>query len=376
MTLHRTTLLLTGTILLAGVDSAFAQPANSIRLKTLVVQDTRLGLPAFRVLIPADWQGQGKVIWRAHAVLPTTSMMTAWNPKGSEAVRVYPNIPFVEGVREASANIAAIAGPHAMQFVNNSFPEGSHYLGNEVRRFVGGPKEYVTQILLPRMRPEIKGYRVTGMEEMPRWAQETVVQAGTAPGVTVHAQAARVRIEYQENGRAIHEDFFILLPRVSFQGMSYWGAESASSVRADAGKLDAANKIHNAMLVSLKIDLRWYSVERQISQLLIQDFYKHQANIMALSEHIARTQNEISNMISSSYWNRQKSLDRIHSNFSQYIRGVNTYVSPSSSYPVELPSGYNHAWVNGLGEYILSNDSFFNPNQTSSGKWTQMKKAQ
>jgi hypothetical protein len=36
---------------------------------------------------------------------------------------------------------------------------------------------------------------------------------------------------------------------------------------------------------------------------------------------------------------------------------------------VELPSGYNHAWSNNNGEYIVSDNPNFNPNVGSNLDW-------
>jgi hypothetical protein len=41
---------------------------------------------------------------------------------------------------------------------------------------------------------------------------------------------------------------------------------------------------------------------------------------------------------------------------------------------VELPSGYNNAWCNNRGEYILVDDPNFNPNESSNLNWVPMKK--
>jgi len=80
-------------------------------------------------------------------------------------------------------------------------------------------------------------------------------------------------------------------------------------------------------------------------------------------------------MITSSYYERQQVMDRLSDRFSQAIRGVDEYVDPNRGGGVELPAGYNHAWSNALGEYIVSDDPFFNPNQSSSQNWTPLEKA-
>jgi hypothetical protein len=55
---------------------------------------------------------------------------------------------------------------------------------------------------------------------------------------------------------------------------------------------------------------------------------------------------------------------------------VDKYYNPIEQKPVELPSGYENAWSNALGEYILSNDPSFNPNIGSTVDWQIMKRNQ
>jgi hypothetical protein len=288
-------------VLLAGLraGSVLAQEKNieneNLVLKTLVVKDSFLNnQPAFSLLIPADWQGEGTIIWRWHTILPATGTMRAWNPNGLEAVRFYAQIPFVDGIRESAAQNAAVAGPQAMQFAASGFPEGGKYMGNEVRRFAGRPVDYLTQILLPRQRPDIKGYKIIAAQDMPKWAQSSSYVSDSLPGMNCTAQAGRVRIEYVENGRAIHEDFFLLLPRLQIGLLAFWGAESASSVRGEAGKLDGLHKLHNTMLSSTKLDLNWFNQEQQVAAVLQDMARRQQQQVMEISQIFRRTSNEIS----------------------------------------------------------------------------------
>ena len=371
-------LILTG----LGTGSIFAQTNvgnnqekknDNMVLKTLVIKDSQDNQPAFSLLIPADWKGEGKVIWRWHTTLPATGTMTAWNPNGVEAIRSYANIPFVDGVRESAAQNAAVGGQQAMKFQASLFPEGSYYgMGNEVRVFAGKPVDYLTKILLPRQRPEIKGYRIITVQEMPKWAQSSSYMSNVLPGMQVSAQAGRVRIEYTENSRTIHEDFFLLLPRLQMDRLSFWGVESASSVRGEVGKLDSLHNLHNTMLFSMKLDLNWYNKEQQVAAILQDMVNRKQQQLAEINQICQRTRTEISKTVNDSYKRRQETQDRLQRSFSQIIRGVQTYTGSDSNSPVELPIGYNHAWTNNQGEYILSNYSNYNPNRSLNGNWKQL----
>jgi hypothetical protein len=79
-------------------------------------------------------------------------------------------------------------------------------------------------------------------------------------------------------------------------------------------------------------------------------------------------------MIHQSWERRQASEDRIHKQWTQYIRGVEEYYNPIERRPVELPSGYREAWINGQGEYILTDNPNFNPNVQIGGNWQKLQR--
>jgi hypothetical protein len=51
----------------------------------------------------------------------------------------------------------------------------------------------------------------------------------------------------------------------------------------------------------------------------------------------------------------------------QNLRGVQTFRDPSTGQTMELSNQYDHAWLNGNDEYIMSDDPNFNPNAQLSG---------
>jgi hypothetical protein len=105
--------------------------------------------------------------------------------------------------------------------------------------------------------------------------------------------------------------------------------------------------------------------QRQIQQI---------RSVGEMSRILSQTSNEISDMMMETYNQRQEANDRIAENFSQYVRGVDQYQNPFEEKGVELPSGYNHAWVNNNGEYILTDDPNFNPGVGSNLHWQEMPK--
>ena len=98
-------------------------------------------------------------------------------------------------------------------------------------------------------------------------------------------------------------------------------------------------------------------------------------NAGILSEAISRNSAEIRKMSEDSYLKANQSQDRISRSHSEYIRGVETYRNPYEDRPIQLPSGYDGLWVSRSGEYLLSNQSGFNPNEGSTTEWRRMKRS-
>ena len=81
-------------------------------------------------------------------------------------------------------------------------------------------------------------------------------------------------------------------------------------------------------------------------------------------------------MMMDSYQQRQQVYDKISDNFSRYVRGVEQYHDPVENRQVELPSGYDNAWTNSLGEYVLSEGPGFNPNIGSNLNWQKIERVE
>ena len=129
-----------------------------------------------------------------------------------------------------------------------------------------------------------------------------------------------------------------------------------------------------ALIRSFRLNPQWYARYMQVSQYLIQNQIQQIRHIGQISQIVSRTSDQISDMIMDSYNQRQETLDRLSTQFSQTIRGVDEYHGPFEERGVELPGGYDHAWSNALGEYILTDDPSFDPNIGSNLDWQAMER--
>jgi len=351
-----------GGMLLLGLLLVFAPAAASeppLRLEVLKIHDPQVGGDeAFRMLIPKGWKTSGGVRWMPDRSNLATVAMRIFNPHGVEALEVLPITPFTW-----------------TQGGVGLFPVGSIYLGNEVSPPITDPVEFVRRIVLPRHRGGVAGLRVTKTSPMPEIAA-AVRESVQEPGVNKRVEAVRVRIEYKERDHALEEDIYCVLvysTAAMLPGTTFWGPERLAAFRAEKGKLDRLSGLLQAMASSVRPNMAWFSKYQQVVRMWQQNQMRAIRNAGELSRYIARTSDEISTMMRESYENRQRSQDRINERFSRYIRGVETYKNSFESRDVDLPSGYNEAWVSSSGEYALSNDPNFNPNVGSTIEWRRMK---
>jgi len=89
------------------------------------------------------------------------------------------------------------------------------------------------------------------------------------------------------------------------------------------------------------------------------------AIIAAFQQHVADTINEVTA-------NQIRGANQSAAGMSQIIRGVQTFRNPATGGTFELSNQFDHAWLNGSNEYIMSDDPNFNPNGTLNGNWTSL----
>ncbi len=206
---------------------------------------------------------------------------------------------------------------------------------------------------------------------------------------------ARVRIRYTLDGRELEEDIFCVVSSLTTQTGSgllmeeqiHWVAESLFAFRTGRGHLDALARACMASVKSIRMNPRWFIAyqaesrrilqERIAMQQMLQQMAAAQRASFQRSMHrlsdVSRTLSETSDMIYSGYESRSAAYDRMSDNWSEAMRGVDSYVTPGGS-SVELPGGYGHAWGNGLGEFVVTDSSFLNPNDFASGNWERLER--
>ncbi|MDY6987510.1 MAG: hypothetical protein SWQ30_05570 [Thermodesulfobacteriota bacterium] len=348
--------------------SSASEMGAGLRFKTFSYLDRQgTGIEAFRMLIPSDWQFEGGIKWVLdNPGMPASASFRVWNPTGTEEFEVFPTQPFFWTNN---------------QMILSMFPIGSRYFGNEVRP-PANPVEAIKEIVIPRFRHNVSGLRIVNEQPLPDLAR--AVGAGTPPqpGLSVSADGAKIRVEYNQQGKTMEEELYTVVQSMAIpiQTMAgvvtniNWYVDYIFSFKAEKGKLDGNAKTFQAIAYSFALSPKWFAKYNQVVEYLIQRQIQQIHSVGQLSKIISQTSNEISEMSMKSYYERQAVNDKIADNFSQYIRGVDKYYNPIEEKNVELPVGYDNVWANSLGEYVLSESPSFNPNIGSNLNWQRIKK--
>lgn len=353
------------------------------RMKMVRVMDREgWGEPveAFRLLIPSDWKTEGGVRWVSDLGCPPNIIQVQFRataPDGITGIEFLPNYtwassddPMMQNIlqQQAQSRMGCTFGP------------------------VVGPVEFLRQKVAPQMRP---GARIVAGEILPVATKK--LQAGFASMNQQFAasglrsmqtgEVGRVRLAYPIGQLNVEEWISASVVANISVGMSTSGAlqsnlnatarnyqltgQDVFVMRAPKGQLDTQSSLFSLIFGSIQVNPQYIAAVTQ--------FYANIARINAQaaadrSRIWREAQAYIEKTRKETYEYQQQVQNRISEQFSQAIRGVETYTDPRSNERVELSAGYQNAWSNGKGEYILSESVSFDPRVVFKEDWTLMKK--
>lgn len=339
-------------------------PADVQTFVTYSYTDPTAGMEALRMLLPKGWQAKGSIAWSAKPALPAQANFRFYNPNGTEEFDVLPTQDYFWTDNQV------------FLYTN---PPGSLRFGTVVAQPIGLHSAF-TGIIIPKFRGNVSGLRIIEGKEVPELAK--LAKGEPTQGVNASAEAGKIRIEYQENGKQMEEEmyaavsqFVTYLPGSYLSPgyfINYWYIDYIFSFKAEKGKLDAQSKIFQTMAHSLKINPRWFAKVANVKEQLAQMVIKGIQAVGRIGEMVARAGSEMRADQQRDWERRQQASDRLAQNFSDYIRGVDRFYDPLAGKEVELPSGYGRAWANNLGEYIVSDSPSYNPNIGSNLNWQEL----
>jgi hypothetical protein len=343
-------------------------------MKRVQIIDNGLGQgkAAYDLMIPKDWQFQGAVKVGA----AEGGCFGDWfsvvgiadSPDNSFELQILPQSTW--------QYIDDPAGQRQMQTQNQ----------NDVRfgmkacpvRAPVRAEEFLRQDMVKKC---IRGCTVVSVEPFPELEEKVRHQLGLPPAAAgsnagnTRVDAARMRIAFNDDKGQPAEAWVTAAIVVHIipgggRGSAYdWHAVNVLFFRAPKGKLDGNEKLFKMIASTIHPEPEW----QKMSNGYISSLYQMKAKQVAMqAQEIAAFRSHVADVINGVTANQIAGANQSHFGQDQLIRGVQTFRDPATGGTFELSNQYDHAWLNGANDYVLSDDPNFNPNGKLNGNWSQL----
>jgi hypothetical protein len=211
----------------------------------------------------------------------------------------------------------------------SGFREGSTYSPGYgtvmvVRRYIQGLQ--FAQEYAGRFAQSIGAQGLRGRDAKPRndlsGQQNGIAQQGVTAG--------EVSFTCMRNGA---ESAGYVLAATSYTGMEgagIWNVTTLLGYVAPVNQVSVAQAAMAHIMQTFQVSQQWYGQQQQTT-----------AQTSAI---VSETNQRVSQIITDSYWSRQRSQDRTNQNFSDHIRGVVRLKDPDSGEELEGTAGKNYYW--------------------------------
>jgi len=360
-----------GTVPHAAASDAAA--GSYLRMKQVQIVDQGMGkvqaaLPAMDLLIPSTWDFKGGVAPNTTEGCFADFFAVSWEATSPDGLSAFQGVP-----------------NDSWQYADD--PGELRKLTDPTRRALGAQgkpcpvkkpmkaEDYFRQNVFTAFP---SGSTVASVDPFPELNQIARKHLGlpsddAGEGGAVRTEAIRARVEFQKDGKLM-EDWvaLVVVTRIYRQGRGAFydcHAIDVMAMRAPKGKLDAADKLFRVMISSVRPEPKWQAYTNGMITKLYQAEAQKEATIDQMwanfQKQVAQTMNEVTA-------NQIQGANNSAFGFDQNIRGVQTFRDPATGGTMELSNQYDHAWLNGSNEYIMSDDPNFNPNSQLNGSWNQL----
>jgi hypothetical protein len=352
-------------------SSSSTTPGSYVVLKKVQITDPGAAnmyasMPAIDLLIPPNWDLNGGVTFGGGKGGCFSDLMAvswkATSPDGS-AFWGLPN--------------------YSWQYTND--PTEMRNLNDPQRRqtSVGGKPCPVAQPMKAEdyfrqnVDPQLLSHTVVSVQPYPELNQMVRRQLGLAAADggngAVRTEAIRARIEFQMDGKPMEGWVTAAVVTRAFSAGrgTFWDCQAIDTMgfTQPKGKLDANEKLFKVMISSVRPRAQWQAASNSV----INKLYQFQSQQHAIQDQaIAAFQSKVIQTINATTANAQHGAQQAAFGQDQLIRGVQTFRDPATGHTVELSNQFDHAWLNGSNEYVMSDDPSFNPNAQLSGNWNEL----
>jgi len=325
------------------------------------------GIEVFSFLIPVDWQFEGGINWILdNPAMPATIPFRVYNTKGKDEFETFANHCYFWTT--------------SLQLLG-MFPPGTKYFGSTVKLPVNA-QTALRKIILPEEREKYPNFKIVSQTDLPELA-EALGAGKQAQGFgSSKATGAKIRFTYTKAGVEMEEEIYAVAEKMTFPVRSMngtffntiWFVDYIFSFKAEKGKLEVQTKIFQTITSSFRLNPKWYAKYSNAIEYLAQQQITKIKSLGELSRMLSQASDQMRSEQQAQFESRGKVYDKVSEKFSDNTLGIDRYYDPYEERQVELPSGYNHAWCNNNGEYIVTDNPNYNPNVGSNMNWQELEK--
>jgi len=330
------------------VEDTFARILQSFRITGPPTQEKQPPAPnyikwqdprenAFSLEVPGQWKVNGGLF--RFASVDTRPVIEAISPDGK--IRI----------SGGDAEIPPFTVPNPT-LAMAGFREGSWYspgygVNMMVRRYMPG-KAFAQEYAMTKLTKGCADATITESRDRPDAVQAINAiysQYGNA-GIVTNLTAGEVAFTCRKDSQLMQGYYLAGTQSTQGYGFALWHVEILYGYLAASGQVAQAQSVLGHMLKTFQLNPQWVAMQQNIA-----------ANT---SQIVSRTSEEISNIISSSYWNRQGVMDEISRRRSNAILGVEDVTDPVTGREIKVESGSNYYWIDHRG-IIVGTDTDTRP---------------
>ena len=321
------------------------------------------GGEAFSMLLPRGWEFSGGIRWSPDEVMMPAAL--AFELSGTDVtLQALPGKAFF--------------WTDLMQ-VRARYPIGAGYLGAVVCPPLD-VADLIRSVILPSARPEATGLKIIDERSLGRatapYAGLDFKDCGSSS-----MEAYRMHVEYEMGDRRAEEEIFCTIADYRFDvpvgnhgfGYIFWMVDDIFSFSAEKGKLDGPRDILQAVMSSIRLSPQWLEKYQRIKRYLKDRQVFRQSSLRQISRDVDAFSGPDAGAVMPLLARRQSIYRLIADNLGDGA-ALGEYYDPVQQICVRLPDGYDHAWADGSGEYLLSNDGNLVPDGSFTEIWKRMER--
>ncbi|MBI1336011.1 MAG: hypothetical protein GC164_03510 [Phycisphaera sp.] len=294
-------------------------------------------------------------------------------------------------------NDVAISAPDGRQvhlFPSMSFEFNRQAPGQSLQPTLGGnlyldmpqsPGRWLMEMAQRSPDPTVADLALVSEEDVPELTQalrqqnaamfqsvQMLNQNGAALGMAYKydTQATLVKLQYTQNNLPLEESVLItwncFITGMQGQAVSgNWGIPLMISLRGPIGTDYMHDPVLNAITQAVRINPAWQQEMtkywQEIARIQQRGAQQRQNDWARHNQKMNQINNDISDIITKGYAQRQAMQDAGHERATDAILDQTPYTTPDGQ-TVKLPSFYDHVYTDGNGTYLLNNDANYQPN--------------